>query len=152
MSCMQKRFTEYRDRREWDLSGFTLVRLSFDYRTTLLMYQSTPKSSLVSALEGPQNSLTVDIESPCLLRTGSQIQPMDPERSDSMAPLLPLLRHCLVSLTVFRSGLLVLTFEDGTELWVPKDEQYESWQAVGNGELSDIAMLCSPHEGPPRRE
>jgi hypothetical protein len=127
-----KRLTTYSDRREWDLSGFTLISLTFDYAATLL-------------IDMPGSSLRITIETTCTLHIDSHSESMEPKESKSMAPLLPLLRHPLSSLIVFRNGLLILKFKNRTELHVAKDEQYESWNAVGNGDLADIALLCSPH-------
>ena len=131
---MNARLTEFADRRERDLSGFTLDRLSFDYATSFL-------------IAIPHSSLTVIIETPFTLQTSSHVETIDPKRIVSAERLLKLSHHPVASLTAFRSGQLFVMFEDGTKIQVPKNEQYESWQTYGDGETADMGMLCSGHEG-----
>jgi len=133
---MNKRLSEFPDRREWNLSEFTLDLLSFGYAITL-------------AMGIPDSSLTIVIETPFTLQKGSLVEPMNPESIVSMSRMLPLLHQSVASLTAFRSGLLLVQFEDGAEIKVPKHEQYEAWQTYGTGEMVDVGMLCSGHKGSP---
>jgi hypothetical protein len=73
----------------------------------------------------------------------------DPQDLASIGDALTILHRDAVSLTVHASGRLEAAFANGSVLAVDKHERYESWEARGEGELSDISMLCAPHEGPP---
>ena len=133
---MPSLMTEYPDRRVWDLTDFTLDSLNFSFQVILQM-------------AGRGGSMIVIIGMPMTLHTGSGIEFMDPEKSTTAANLLSLLHRNLATLTAFRDGTLVVTFEDGTEIRVTKHEQYESWETHGDGEVADIGMLCSGHDGSP---
>ena len=132
---MSKHLKEFPDKREWNLFGFTLTRLCFDYQTTLLIATS-------------QSTLTVIIETPFTLCRGSLSMVInDPQVA--MLEMGALLHKPVSSLTAFRNGMLVIKFVEGMEIEVQKNEQYESWQTFGDGDVADIGMLCSPHEGSP---
>ena len=133
---MDRRLTEFPDRRVWDLSSFTLDQICLDYRTTLLCV----------ALD---SSLTIIIGTSFIYRTGTRVEAMNPEHVLSVTLILPLLHMQVKSLTAFRSGLLLLVFEDDTSIEVHKDQQYESWETSGTGEVANIGMLCSGHNSSP---
>jgi hypothetical protein len=133
---MGTRLTELSDRRLWDLSGFTLDRICIDYQATLLFSQ-------------PGSSVTVVIEEPFTLRAGVHINLITPDQALSVTPLFPVLHTEAVSLAAYRNGQLCIAFGDGTEITVPKSVQFESWHTFGDGELTGIGMLCSPHDGTP---
>ena len=133
---MGERLLEFPDRRVWDLKWFTLDQICLDYRVTLLLAQ-------------PQSSVTVIIETPFILRLDLRSVRIVPDQILSTVPMLPLLHQTLVALTAFRDGRLLLQFEEGTEIEVQKDAQYEAWETYGDGETADVGMLCSGHEGSP---
>lgn len=134
------RMTQYPDRREWSFGGHEITRLLIDYRFEIEVWWGT----------GDQDSTArFTIEAPFLLR-GEVEQTCDPAQTDSLAPALRLLHLPVECVAAYRDGLLVIRCTDGTELRVPKrDDGYETWQTYGSGELHDIAMLCSGHDGPP---
>ncbi len=133
---MTTRLTEFPDRRVWDLSGFTLDRICLDYQVRLLIANAN-------------SSVNIIIETSLTLRVGARREQIDPEHVLTTAPLLPLLHQPAASLAAFRDGRLRLKFEQGAEVEALKDEQYESWETHGDGELDDINMSVTPHEGPP---
>jgi len=133
---MPERLTEFPDRRVWDLTGFTLSQICLHYQVTLLLCELG-------------SSITVIIGNTFTLRVGERLDQMDPEQAMTLGPILPLLHGSVATLTAFRSGQLLLSFDGGAEIEVPKDDQYESWQTFGDGELAEAGMLCSPHTGSP---
>ena len=145
---MGDRLTEFPNRRVWDLSGYTVYYIRLSYQVLLFIARSFgPIDS--KTLQPYNNSVTVDIETVFTVRVGSRTDHVIPEQVLSTIPVLPLLHQPVASLTAFRSGTLLLTFADDTELEVLKDDQYESWHTFGEGELADIGMECTGHEGSP---
>lgn len=146
---MTNLMVEYSDRRVWDLTGFELEQLRLAYQLELLF--GGPESSKISSRTVPpsRSEIWVIIETSLTLRLGATSVQVDPEKSASVAPVLPLLRQATASLTAFRNGTLRLTFEDGSEIEVLHHEQYESWHTYGTEEYVGIRMECTPHEGAP---
>ena len=91
------------------------------------------------------------IESPKAI-CGNSETIYDPEDLGTIAGALQILHKLAKSVVVYRRGTLTVNFQDGWRLRVEKHPQYESWEAEGDGELSDIAFMCTPHSGPPWRE
>ena len=133
---MCERFTEFPDRCVWDLSGYTVNQIALDYAVTLLIAR-------------PEGSFSVVIEQIIELREGETVNGINPEDVVSAAPLLAYLHKPVASLTAFRNGELRIAFANGAEIAVPKDEQYESWNSSGSGEIIRANRLCSPHPGSP---
>ena len=145
---MSDRLTEFPDRRVWDLSEYIVDRILLTYQVRLTLLRGHETIDPTTLLR-TNSSLTVDIESPFTVRVGSHIDRVIPEQVLSTVPVLPLLHQPVASLTAFRTGALLLTFADGTEIEVPIDEQYESWHTWGDGELAGIGMEGTSHEGSP---
>jgi hypothetical protein len=133
---MCKRLTEFPDRREWNLSGFTVDQICFDFRISLVFAQ-------------PAGSVTITIGEPFKLRDGLKVEVIDPSDTLSGMSLLPLLHEHVAYLIAFRSGRLLLQFQKGTEIEVPIDEGHEAWETFGDGETASIGMLCIPGGGVP---
>jgi hypothetical protein len=98
------------------------------------------------------NQLSVIIETLFTIRCRDQTTICEPEDINSVKEALSILHKPMAMLTAYRDGRLLVSFSDGTELRVSKHPQYESWEARGIGELEDLALHCTPHEGPPWRE
>ena len=139
---MRNRFTEYPDRREWDLSDFVLDQVCLDYRVTLLFVERLPRGV---AQPRPADAVTVIIEQALELRANERAAIITPELTVAIMPLLPLLHQPAAELTVFRSGRLLIKFTNGAKIDVPRHEQYEAWQTFGTGNVTDISMECTPH-------
>jgi hypothetical protein len=137
------RLTEYTDRRVWDLGGHEVTYLHIDYRFAFDCWWCE---------DGEDTNLHVTIEQPFVLRTSDAEQQCIPERVATLCVALDILHKPVVTLAAYRDGRLLVTFVDGMELLVGKSWQYESWDAIGSGELADLALLCSPHQGPPWTE
>lgn len=142
---MNRRLIKLPDRREWDLSGFLLDQIRLDYALTLFFAHY---ARVVDAPQ-PSSAVTVVIETPCILRVGSETTQINPEVVLFNVPVLPLLHQPAASLTAFRTGTLLITFANGAELEVPKHEQYKTWKTFGEGEVAGASMECLPYPGPP---
>ncbi len=132
---------EYPDRRVWALNEHEVTRLCIDSAFTIDIWWRNDKRV--------DTSLTIVIEAAFVLRRGEHERQFNPEHGQTLGPVLDILHTPVESLTAYRDGRPVLRFIDGAEIIVGKDERYESWHTFGTGELADIGMLCSPHEGPP---
>jgi hypothetical protein len=74
---------------------------------------------------------------------------IDPDRSETVVPLLGLLGRELRTIHVTRQGQLTAAFGDGSSLVVEPHPTYEAWEATGDGELEEMKYLCgSPGESP----
>ncbi len=70
---MCKRLTEFPDRREWNLQGFTVNQICFDFRMSRVFAQ-------------PAGSVTIVIGEPFKLRDGLQMEVIDPSDALSGCP------------------------------------------------------------------
>jgi uncharacterized protein DUF6188 len=134
--------TDHGDRREWALGHYEVNFIHLDYRFGFDLY----------GFKGSDGYLRTTINVPFILRTGDRERTYDPERTDEIAGALQILHKAAKSVVVHRNGTLEVMFEGDILLRAEKHPQYESWKATGEGELSDIAFMCTPHEGPPWRK
>lgn len=88
-------------------------------------------------------STEVRIAAPFTLRLpGGAVRTIDPVETQTLAPVLALLRRRLASLTMVRTGELTMEFGDGTELVVPPDRRVDAWELQGGGALEGLAYRC----------
>lgn len=130
---------DYPDRKVWDLTDYEVNYLHLDWRFGFDC----------SGTRGRDGYLRVTINVPFTLETPSGPAVCDPEDISSITGALHILHKDARAFTVHASGRLETEFTEGLRLWVDKHDRYESWEAQGEGELSEISMLCSPHPGPP---
>ena len=133
---MRERLTKFPDRRVWDLSGHLLEQIVLDYAVTLLVAERN-------------NSISVVIENVFELRENERTSTINPEDAQTVVPLLAYLHKPVSAVTAFQNGDLLIGFASGAEIAVSKDDQYESWNSFGSGEITGADMLCSPHPGAP---
>jgi len=136
----RSKLTEYTDRRVWDIGDHKVTYLHIDSRFAFDCWWAE------------NNQLSVIIETLFTIRYTDRTVICKPEVINSVKEAVSILHKPLSMLTAYRDGRLLVTFSDGTELHVSKHPKYESWQAQGKGELDDLALLCTGHEGPPWTE
>jgi hypothetical protein len=134
------RMTEYADKRVWNVDNHEVTTLHLDYRFAFDCFWTD------------NNFLSIIIEAPFTLHYPERTISCDPQDVSSLKEAILILHQSISMLTAYRDGRLLVTFADNTHLQVIKDLQYDSWQAQGQGELEDIALLCTPHLGPPWKE
>jgi hypothetical protein len=131
--------------RIWDLAGLNVMRIVIDPAQVSFL--------LASGFVGDADAIDLIIENAFTISDGhGMTHAVNPAAVESLAPVLSLRLRPTHSLVASRDGSLVLRFEEGAELRVPKHGLYESWHTFGHGDLADASMLCSPHEGPPWAE
>ena len=127
--------------KEWNLNGHLVTQLVFDYGFTIKVWWAESSDA--------DNELFVVVEVPFVLQIGQSEYECLPGEPDSMAPALELLHKPAQSLVVNAAGKLEINFEPETHLIVERHAQFDSWQAIGQGELASIQLLCSAHDVPP---
>ena len=110
------------------LIGCEVWQVSFDYQATLLLADQNPDGS-------KRVSAYLIIETPFVLRDAAgNCHELDPETSRSaLAPVIDLFLKSITEVTVTDRGTLTLDFDDGAQLTVSPDPQYESWELHGEG-------------------
>ncbi|MEU9095661.1 DUF6188 family protein [Streptomyces sp. NPDC048428] len=108
---------EHEDRWVLDLRGLSVVRISIDFRLTLVL----------------DAGWEVVLEAPARLSTGSLHAspglPLVPESQDEGAAL-SLLGAKVLSAVLFKSGGLRMVFDSGMHLTCPADASFEAWQVT----------------------
>jgi hypothetical protein len=123
--------------REWSLRDLEVTFLHFDYRFIVEMCSG-------------DRSLSIVFGSPFSLRwPGGEEQTFDPEKNETLGPLLSLLHRPVTTFSTTSNGECVLRFADGTELCGRPHPQFEAWEANGAGDLKGIGLLCGPGGGSP---
>jgi hypothetical protein len=143
MMLSQSKMIEHQDKRIWDIGGHEVTCIHIDYRFAFDCRWTH---------DNENNGLYVVIETPFTVRYTDRTVVCEPGPVNSVKEALSILHKPVSTLTAFRDSRLLITFVDTTQLEVPKHPVYESWEASGTGELKDLALLCSPHPGPPWRE
>jgi hypothetical protein len=110
------------------LIGCQVWRVAFDYETRLVFIDQNPDFS--SKIEA-----WLVIGTPFVLRDAAgKRHELDPNTSRSaLAPVIDLFMKTVTAVTVTDRGTLTLDFDDGAQLVVTPDPQYESWQLHGDG-------------------
>jgi hypothetical protein len=109
------------------LIGCQVERTAFDYQVRL---------SLVGLDSDGRCRVNAElvIETPFLLRDpAGEWHELDPGSGSDLAPVLDLFRRTLSTAEIRDWGALHLTFNDGAELHIDPDAQYESWALTGTG-------------------
>jgi hypothetical protein len=104
-------------------SGETVGRLLIDYQFTLQLEKS---------------GLSIVIEQPFSLTTGTRTMNLDIEPAERLAPALSLVRKRVTSITVHDSGDLKVVLE-GHVIKVAPNPSYEAWQIAG---ASGVIAVC----------
>ncbi|EFL19942.1 conserved hypothetical protein [Streptomyces sp. C] len=108
---------EHEDRWILNLRGLSVVRISIDFRLTLVL----------------DAGWEVVLEAPARLSTGplhtSPGLPLTPESQD-VAAALPLFGAKVLSAVVFKSGVLRMVFDSGMHLTCSADASFEAWQVT----------------------
>jgi hypothetical protein len=73
------------------------------------------------------------VETPLTLTPAARVHTVVPGEPAALAPALMLLWRTVTSAVVDVDRALVVTFADGTVLWVPVGVDYEAWNATGPG-------------------
>lgn len=109
------------------LIGCQVQRTAFDYQVRLMVVALDPD-------EGYRVDAELVIETPFLLRdTAGEWYELDPGTGSPLAPVLDLFMKTIISVEIRARGALALAFDDGCELFVGADPQFESWKLSGMG-------------------
>ena len=96
--------TQQDEWRTWNLCGLKVTQLRFDFQFHLHIWSL-------------ERDLLLTFGTPFSLRShDAQVYTYEPERSDSLCPLLSLLHRNVATFAASSNGECVLRFEDGSEL------------------------------------
>lgn len=92
------------------------------------------------------NGIYVDIEVPfTYLGPNGAASELDPDGDAvDLGPILRLRRLGATECVAFKDGRLSLKFEDGSELQVSKDLEFEAWGISGVGEAARLKIISMP--------
>ncbi|WUH99684.1 DUF6188 family protein [Spirillospora sp. NBC_00431] len=109
------------------LIGCQVWRTAFDHQVRLTLVAHDPD-------EDHRVDAELVIETSFLLRDAAgERYELDPATGSQLAPVLDLFMKTIATLDIGERGALALTFDDGAELFVGADPQFESWRLVGHG-------------------
>ncbi|HET7585655.1 MAG TPA: DUF6188 family protein [Gemmatimonadaceae bacterium] len=116
------------DEHHWVLLEHRVVQVSVD-----------PASVRIQSW-GVDGSVEVRLAAPFALVLPSGVRrEMDPHVSESLAPLLSLVRRPLRALTIGRRGELACDFGDGATLTATSGTRREGWEVQGGGVLEGMS-------------
>jgi hypothetical protein len=121
----------------WNLSGLEVTQLRLDFQFHVHMWSL-------------ERDLLITFGTPFTFRSATgEVYTFDPERTEGLCPLLPLLHRSVATFTASSDGECVLRFEDGAELRGEPHEKYEAWESHGTGLLEGASLLCGVGGGSP---
>jgi hypothetical protein len=120
------------------LTGSQVWRTAFDYQVRLTLIARHPD-------EGCRVDAELVIETPFRLCDASgEWHDLDTGTGSRLAPVLDLFMKTVATVEVRERGALAVAFDDGCELFVGMDPQYESWRLSGEG-VDDILVGPGGH-------
>jgi hypothetical protein len=123
--------------RTWSLTGLEVTQLRLDYQFHVHMW-SLGRELLISF--GTPFTLHSQV---------GEARTFDPERGETLCPLLSLLHQPVTEFAASPGGECRLVFGDGSELRGAPHERYEAWESRGTGDLEGASLLCGVGGGSP---
>lgn len=124
---MKAQLIESHDEHHWVLLDHRITQLSIDARAVRLQTWS---------LDG---SAEIRLAAPFTLRApGGVERRLDPALTESLAPMLALLRRGVRSLTIRREGELAVELGDGSTILAPPSRRAGAWELHGAGVLEGV--------------
>lgn len=105
-----------------------LQLIQIDFRLGLFLSDASGKAQLF-------------VETPCRLKGPSIDVILDPAKSPSLAPILPLFNAEVIAIAARKTGKLEVRFGGGHTLEVDPHDTYEAWQL---GCSTGVMLVCSP--------
>jgi hypothetical protein len=111
-----------------------------DHRVTQLAFDASSVRIHTWSLDA---SAEVRVDAPFTLSQPSGARrAFDPTASESLGPVLALLRRRVESVTVSRDGALTLAFAGGASLVVEPHARLDAWEVQGGGTLEGVGYRC----------
>jgi uncharacterized protein DUF6188 len=119
------------DEHHWVLLDHRVTGLSFDARSFRFQTWSLDASAEVRCA------------APFRLRLASGLErTLDPADTETLAPVLTLLRRPVQSLTISKGGELAVDFAGSIALLIGADRRVEAWEVQGGGALEGLRYRC----------
>jgi hypothetical protein len=120
-----------------------------DHRVTQLVVDASSFRVQTWSLEG---SAEIRCSAPFTLRQSSGAErTIDPAETETLAPILALLRRRLESITVTRDGELTAAFSSGISLIVSGGRRAVAWEVHGGGALEGMSYTGALPTGTEQR-
>ena len=125
----------------------TLIESADEHHWVLLDHRVTHLAFDAGAFRFQTWSLDASVEVRCagtlrLVPPSGAERRLDPADTETLAPLLGLMRRQVQSLTVSRGGELAVAFAGGTTLSVGPDRRLDAWEVQGGGALEGLRYRC----------
>ena len=128
---------ESSDEHHWVLLDHRVTQLVIDMRSLRLQTWSLDASA------------EIRLSVPFTLRLPSGAErPMDPERTETLAPALAVLRRYVQSVTATRHGELTVELGEGYALVVRPGVRADAWEISGGGALEGMSYRARPGRAP----
>ena len=133
--------------------GATLIESPDEHHWVLLDHQVTQivvdASSFRVQTWSLEGSAEIRCSAPFTLRQSSGAErALNPTETETLAPILALLRRRLESITITRHGELTAAFSGGTSLVISGARRAAGWEVQGGGALEGMSYsgaLPQPH-------
>lgn len=135
---MNAQLIESDEEHHWVLLEHRVTQLAVDLRSLRLQTWS---------MDG---SAEIRIATAFVLRlTSGSARELDPARPETLAPALGLVGLPVRSLTMARSGQLLVQVGDDATIEVGPDARVDAWEVQGGGVLEGMLYRCPPRGGVP---
>jgi hypothetical protein len=133
--------------------GATLIESPDEHHWVLLDHQVTQLAVEAASLRIQTWALDASAEIRCsapftLRQSSGAERALDPSETETLAPVLTLLRRRLESITVTRDGELTAAFSGGMSIVVGGRRRTPAWEVQGGGALEGMSYrgaLPQPH-------
>jgi hypothetical protein len=125
------------DEHHWVLLDHRVTQLVVDARSLRLQTWSLDASA------------EIRLSAPFTLRLPSGAErPLDPARTETLAPALAVLRRYVQSVTATREGELTVELGDGYAIVVRPSSRADAWELHGGGALEGMSYRAGPGRAP----
>jgi hypothetical protein len=110
------------------IEGLTVARCVVDFALSLEAFRG-------------DDVVILRIEGPFTILENGAISSLDPEVPAKLGPAIALVQASVRSARAFADGRLQLIFEDGREITVHPNDEFEAWQLAGPGRVKAVCRV-----------
>jgi hypothetical protein len=129
---MRAQLIESEQEHHWVLLDHRITSLSFDAQSVRIASWSLDSSAEIRLVAPFSLRITSD---------GAD-RTLDPSHTESLAPVLALMRRPLTSITVSHDGELAIELDGGTRIVARPHSRIDAWDVQGGGTLEGLLYRC----------